>query len=234
MAVYPGGSPWSSQTELATEMAANDIIGLINFSAGEFRKQKYSVFQSFFLKTNEDRNVSANIEFQDTYKAKFGNDGDFTIFHTNPDHFLKSEKVAAKLKIQLEKTGPSTLTMMEFDPEIGTNGVIALGATIINKTGANNAGLQFLSNDVAKFFDKVELFDNLDMASNYISGNGTDVGLSFSGGANAAFSGTVTATGKIRTNNVFNVNGSDGISQIFASFPGSMTFTGGILTAWTP
>jgi hypothetical protein len=105
MAVYPGGSPWSSQTELATEMAANDIIGLINFSAGEFRKQKYSVFQSFFLKTNEDRDVSANIEFQDTYKAKFGDDGDFTIFHTNPDHFLNKNTIRKNRTIYINNDG---------------------------------------------------------------------------------------------------------------------------------
>jgi hypothetical protein len=234
MAVYPGGAPWSGETELATEMGVNDIIGLVNFTAGEFRKQKYSVFNSFFLKTNADRTVNANLTFKDGKKAKFGDDGDLEIYHADPDSFIKNTKVDGHLKIQATTSGPTVRTIMDIDPDIGTNGSIAFDSTFLNRDNTVNEGIQFQSTDSrVKFFSnamfqgtylnydgaaeglsfnssnelvvnkKLRQNANIDLASFYISGNGGDVGLSFGGGANANFSGTITSSGRMVSDSEF-------------------------------
>ena len=95
--------------------------------------------------------------------------------------------------------------------------------------------------------------DHIDLASKYISGTGAAAtGLTFGGGANATFTGTVsatsyagavaatgitasaaiTATGKIRSNLNFNCSGNDGVTQGFGAFPTSMNFVGGLLVGF--
>jgi hypothetical protein len=110
---------------------------------------------------------------------------------------------------------------MEFDPEIGSYGAIGIERAFLNRTASNNAGISFPAADEIKIYDnlqmpgvfinydgldeglsfnstnepvidtKLRMDNNIDLASNYISGNGTNVGLSFAGGANATFSGNV-------------------------------------------
>ncbi len=51
----------------------------------------------------------------------------------------------------------------------------------------------------------------------------------------ASFTGTLTAVGKVRTNDVFNVNGVDGLTQSVSLDDGTeLFFVGGILTVVTP
>lgn len=292
---YPGGRPWSGENPKSVEMAAKDIIGLVDFSAGEFKIQEYSTFQSFLLKTNEDRIVNANISFRDDKKLYFGDSNDLEIFHSNPNNFIKSTKIDGKLDIILTTSGPSEKTLMSLDPDIGTNGAIIFDDTFLNHAGVINTGIQFqatrvffhsnikmqsnfINNDGVDnkglsfgaagnaefdqdvtvhgegiFNDKIRANENIDLALNFINGDGADgKGLTFAAAGHGTFknnlivdgtlsvtgsitgSNTGTFTGKLRTNNVFNVSGNDGISQGFASFPTLMTFTGGILTGWTP
>jgi hypothetical protein len=197
------GSPWTDQSALSVEMDGSDIIGLIDFTAGEFRKQTYTIFKSFFLKTNEDRNVSANIEFQDTFKAKFGNDGDLEIYHTDPNSIIKSTKAGGTLKIIGTATGPTEKTMIEYNPN---NDSIGFDTTFLSRGGAANAGIQFQTNS------KIKFFDNILVPSIYISYDGTNAGLSIDSSNYLIASGRISAGGWVQTDSVFRVGSKSGIT----------------------
>ncbi len=142
---YPGGIQIHMlENQMTTKPADNDHLTIVNISANnEVQELTYGTLKQNFLMTDEDRNIYANIEFQDGYAAKFGNSGDLKILHNGTDSIIRNASNGTKLKIQLDDSSNITQDMMTFDPN---NLAIAIKGAKINYDGSSSKGISVAVN----------------------------------------------------------------------------------------
>lgn len=179
----------SDYNYMTSKPADVDGLGVMDIDADEFKTIQYTTLKGFFVKTDEDSDVSATVEFQANSKLKFANAGEFELYSDGIDLFQKGTNAAGKLRffansvemLSLDPVNNSIATQGKAINKDGTasegiyfdtsndlvlenrifcvNAGIALYTQNINRTGIINRGLEFDTSQVAHFMDKVIIED---------------------------------------------------------------------------
>lgn len=163
-----------------------------DIDADEQKCQLYSVFKTFFVKTDEPTDVEAIVEFQSTATKpnsilKFGAAGEFHVYSDGTDLFVKGTNAAGKLRFYA-----NSVEMLTLDPVADS---IATYGNALNYDGTAGKGLIFaVTTNNARFTEQLNcksLFvaeNGIKMLSNNISYSGAiDTGLEYDVSNNAYF-----------------------------------------------
>jgi hypothetical protein len=144
-----------------------------DIDADEQKCQLYSVFKTFFVKTDEPTDVEAIVEFQSTATKpnsilKFGAAGEFHVYSDGTDLFVKGTNAAGKLRFYA-----NSVEMLTLDPVADS---IATYGNALNYDGTAGKGLIFaVTTNNARFTEQLNcksLFvaeNGIKMLSNNIS-----------------------------------------------------------------
>lgn len=119
------------------------------------------------------------------------------------DHGTSYDPATHKPQIEDPITGPQTFEgAITAQSTLGVTGLITASGGISGTTAAFSSTLAVTGETTLS--NILRMNENIDMAGNFINGSGADNGLSFAGGPNATFSGTLTVIGQINASNAGN------------------------------
>jgi len=201
---------WNAKYNILSSKPADDDHWWIgDKDAAEQKVMEHSVLKSFFVKTDEDTNITANHEFQDNKQLRFGSSRQFEMYDDGTDMYMKGTTSAGKLKIQLDSTD-----FLVLDP---INNSVKCGDRAFNYDGAASRGCEFSSNNRLHCLDILEIDAGISMNLKNISYTGVvDTGLEFDISNNATFKQDLNIEGIFTLQGNFAINGGY-ISQTGAS-----------------
>lgn len=127
----------------------------------ETKRLTFGFLKTFFLMTDEDRDIQAHLQFQDGKKLKFGNSAQLTITYTGTESIIQSNGNGETITFRLDNTAGTPMDIMKLNPDTNT---IGIGTAIINNTGGTT-GLQFDPYNRAKFNTHTFFFSSIEVTS---------------------------------------------------------------------